>query len=70
LSANPALWPAIEKALSESEYFLLLASPEAASSKWVQQEVDHWRKNASPDKILFVLTDGEVVWDSTAGDFD
>ncbi len=26
LSANPALWPAIESALGESEYLLLLAS--------------------------------------------
>ena len=30
LSANPALWPSIEMALNDSEYFLLLASPEAA----------------------------------------
>ena len=30
LSANPALWASIQKALEESEYFLLLASPQAA----------------------------------------
>ena len=32
LSATPELWPTIERALTESEYFLLFASPEAAQS--------------------------------------
>lgn len=70
LSVNPALWPSIEKALSESEYFILLASPQAAKSRWVKQEIDHWLRNRSVDKILIVLTDGELVWDSAIGDFD
>jgi hypothetical protein len=30
LSASPALWPAIERALAQASYFVLLASPEAA----------------------------------------
>src|SRR5262249_7330513 len=37
LSANPGLWPSIERALAESEFFLLLASPEAAHSPWVER---------------------------------
>jgi hypothetical protein len=36
LSATPALWPSIERALGQSRYFILLASPEAAASKWVR----------------------------------
>ena len=32
LSVNPALWPAIEKAMDDSDYFLLLSSPEASSA--------------------------------------
>jgi hypothetical protein len=39
LSVTPALWPSIEKALSESEYFILMASPKAAASHWVRQEM-------------------------------
>ena len=70
LSANPALWPTIQQALAESDYFLLLASPEAASSKWVQQEVAWWFENRSSDKLLFLLTGGDLVWDETARDFD
>jgi hypothetical protein len=70
LSVTPALWPAIEKALSESEYFILMASPEAVASHWVRQEVDYWLKHKTADKILIVLTEGEIVWDDAAGDFD
>jgi len=70
LAANPGLWSSIEKALGESEYFILLASPQAAASPWVQRETDHWLHQRSNDQILIVLTDGELVWDSIANDFD
>jgi hypothetical protein len=49
LSATPGLWPSIEQALDSSRYFLLLASPEAASSKWVGKEVAHWLDRNSID---------------------
>jgi hypothetical protein len=39
LSATPSLWPAIEQALGQSRYLILLASPEAAASQWVNKEV-------------------------------
>src|SRR5215472_11831832 len=70
LSANPALWPSIEAALAESEYFLLMASPEASHSRWVRQEVSWWLTNRPIDKLLIVLTDGDVRWDESAKDFD
>lgn len=41
LSVTPALWSSIKKALSESEYFILLASPDAAASHWVKQEINY-----------------------------
>lgn len=50
LSANPALWSSIQTALAESEFFILLASPEAAASKWVGQEVEQ--------RFLVCLVDG------------
>ena len=70
LSATPALWPSIEKALGESEYFLLLASPESADSKWVSKEIAWWLTNRSPEKMLILLTEGELAWDNEASDFD
>ena len=70
LSANSALWPAIEKALSESKYFLLLASSLGASSPWVSREVNWWLKNRSTEKMLILLTDGDIRWSDDQNDFD
>src|ERR671925_877325 len=57
LSSTPHLWPTIERALGESRYFILLASPEAAASKWVNKEVEHWLAHNGPDTLLIGLTD-------------
>jgi WD40 repeat protein len=70
LSPSPGLWSAIESALSESEYFLLLASPAAASSDWVNRELRHWLEYGNLQRLVLVLTAGEVFWDRTANDFD
>ncbi len=70
LAANPALWPTIEQALGQTEYFLLLASPTSAKSTWVQQEINWWLKNRTAGKLVICLTDGVILWDAKAGDFD
>lgn len=70
LAASPELWPAIVEALGESGHFLLLASPAAAASRWVQREIDWWLQHRPPQQLLILLTDGELVWDGEAGDFD
>lgn len=69
LSTNPHLWSAIEVALDESEWFVLLASEEAAESEWVNKEILHWLATKSVDRLLPVVTDGSWEWDATAGDF-
>jgi WD40 repeat protein len=70
LALNPGLWTSIEAALADSEYFLLLCSPEAAQSKWVQHEIDYWIGHSTPQKLLIVLTGGEALWDGVTNDFD
>src|SRR5690349_9821972 len=70
LSVNPALWLSVETALKASDYFLLLASPNAGTSQWVHREVEFWRKNRSADRLLLVLTAGEIAWQDAASDFD
>ncbi len=70
LSANPGLWSAIEKALASSTWLVLMASPEAARSPWVNREVAWWRANKSPRRLLVVLTEGEFAWDGDAGPGD
>lgn len=70
LSANPALWNSIVSALEKSEYLLLLASPHAAASEWVNQEVAWFLRNRTPDKVLIVITGGQIAWSAAAGEFD
>jgi WD40 repeat protein len=70
LSANPGLWSSIEAALGASQYFILLASPEAARSRWVAQEASYWCRHKRSANLLIVLTDGELVWNSAVNDFD
>jgi tetratricopeptide (TPR) repeat protein len=69
LSATPHLWPSIEEALAQSRYFVLLASPEAAASKWVNKEVTYWLDHNSPATLLIGLTEGELAWDEERGGF-
>jgi WD40 repeat protein len=70
LSANPALWTSIQRALEDSKTFVLLASPEAAASEWVAREVRWWRTHKPIERLLLLLTDGQIDWDGQAGDFD
>ena len=48
----------------------MLASPSAAESKWVNQEIEHFvDRNGNADSVLIALTDGELHWDDDAADF-
>jgi hypothetical protein len=62
LAADPALWLAVERALASSEWFLLLASPEAARSEWVDREAAWWLANRGYERLIVILTAGELAW--------
>ena len=66
LSANPHLWSSITEALDGSGWFVLLLSPDAAESPWVNQEIEYWTEHKDSSRILPVVTDGDFEW--TAGD--
>jgi hypothetical protein len=68
LAVTPALWSSIQDALDGSQYFVLLASPEAARSPWVNREIEHWVATKSVDRILPVVTEGTWGWDRVRGD--
>lgn len=70
LSADPRLWATIEKALGSSSWFILLASPQAAASPWVNKEVEWWLAHRTTDRLLIVLVAGSLVWDPRAGRLD
>lgn len=61
---------AIEEALKNSRYFLLLASPEAAASDWVQQEIALWREHKPHTNFLIAVIDGTLIWDPANENFD
>jgi hypothetical protein len=69
LSANPALWPSIEDGLSSSQWFILLASADAAQSKWVNREAQWWIDHGSRDRVLVVGTSPGLDWDEQKRDW-
>jgi tetratricopeptide (TPR) repeat protein len=70
LAAAANLTGALVKALDTSRFFILLASPRAAASRWCNEEVAHWLRRRSADTLLIVLTEGTVAWDEAGRDFD
>jgi TPR repeat protein len=69
LSATPHLWGTIEQALGQSRFLILLASPEAAASQWVNKEIVYWLETKSADTLLIAVTDGSLAWDNASNDF-
>jgi hypothetical protein len=70
MPASDDLWKGIEQALAASSNFILLASPEAAKSKWVNREVEWWRDNKPAHKLYIALTGGTLRWDDDQNDWD
>lgn len=70
LSASPALWPGIVAHLEASEWFVLLASPASAASVWCNKEVSWWLEHRSANRMLVLLTEGDILWDPIKCDFD
>ncbi|HEX5870090.1 MAG TPA: TIR domain-containing protein, partial [Longimicrobium sp.] len=70
LDARPRLWASIEAAVRASRHFIYLASPEAAASPWVRQELTEFLRGNPPERLIIVLADGEIAWDRAAHDFD
>ncbi|ANZ41344.1 hypothetical protein BBK82_40665 [Lentzea guizhouensis] len=69
LTASPDLWASIEEGLAASRTLVVLASPEAAASPWVDREIEWWQTHRGPDTLFVVVTGGELSWDVEANDF-
>jgi hypothetical protein len=59
----------LREALAASEFLILVASPDAAQSPWVRQEVEEFLRGHTPDRLLVVLARGHLRWNSAAGNF-
>nr|VFJ63201.1 MAG: TIR domain-containing protein [Candidatus Kentron sp. DK] len=61
----------IEEALKDSEFLLLLASPESARSPWVQDELDLWcRVLKRQERLIVILLGGDIKVDSESKQID
>ena len=70
LSASPDLWAKVVEAMDGSRYMIVVLSPEAVASVWVNKEVDYWLANRGPGHVLFVVAAGSLTWDDDEGRFD
>jgi WD40 repeat protein len=70
LAASFDVGTAIHEALSESEFLILLASPESAASPYVQDEVEYWLANKPLANLLIAHTGGTLRWNPSVEDFD
>ncbi|WP_325432198.1 DUF2510 domain-containing protein, partial [Mycobacterium sp.] len=70
LGANPNLLGKVTDAMDRSRYLIVVLSPHAAASPWVNKEVTHWLARREPEQLMFVLADGHLYWDEATQRFD
>ncbi len=58
LTASPEVWPELQTKIAESEYLIVLCSPNAAQSRWVDKEIRHFRTTGRADKVLALIIAG------------
>lgn len=59
LGSAPSLGPEIQHALSESRALIVVCSPSAAASKWVNEEIRYFRSLDRGARIFAYLVEGE-----------
>ena len=58
-AAGHGIGAAIEEALDNSEFLIVLCSPRSAKSQWVNREVAYFKTHHDKKKILALIVDGE-----------
>jgi len=58
LSASTSLRNSVSKALSQSEFLIVICSPEAAKSEWVNKEILEFKKLREENNILCLIVGG------------
>jgi hypothetical protein len=70
LEVSPDLWGRITEAMDRARYLVIVLSPNAAQSYWVNREVQYWLEHHARDHLLLVLAAGRLDWDSDGRRFD
>lgn len=61
LSSSPNLGESLRKALDDSEFLIVVCSPAAAASRWVNEEVKIFKAQGKAEKILCLIVAGEPL---------
>lgn len=67
LSASSDLTKSICSALEKSRALIVICSPHAAASHWVNREIEHFSKLGRSDQIFLVLVDGDPAFHRDGG---
>jgi tetratricopeptide (TPR) repeat protein len=67
LAAASNLTDEIEEAIAGSRFLIVLCSPTAATSKWIDKEVACFKRLHGEDRILAAVIDGEPAADADSG---
>jgi tetratricopeptide (TPR) repeat protein len=59
LAASPDLGEEIEEAIAGSRFMIVLCSPAAAKSRWIDEEIACFKRLHDDDRILAAIIDGE-----------
>lgn len=70
LAASPDLWGKVTEAMDRSRYLIVILSPSAAASGWVNKEVSYWLEQRGTAQLLIVLAQGGLTWDEALHAFD
>ena len=58
MSASPDVGATLRGAIEDSESLIVVSSPHAARSRWVNAEIQHFRLTGRGDRIFAVIVDG------------
>ena len=53
------LWESLKHQMEESEYMIVICSPNSAQAEWVNNEVSYFRSLGRNDKIIPLIVDGD-----------
>lgn len=59
LSASHSIGAALRGAIEDSESLIVICSPHAAGSEWVNEEIEHFRRYRNSEKIFAIIISGE-----------
>jgi len=70
LEVSPDLWGKITDAMDRARFLVVVLSPAAAQSHWVNKEVGYWLTHRGREQLLLVLAAGQLRWDTERVCFD